>query len=110
MAPVGLLAGVSAAVPPVPVGALLELLPGCPAPPGMDGGAGNGGGVDEVAPVDGVTGGVGFVDALSWSVRLQPAASATVAATAMASAVDLMASPWQCCETRLFYRAILEPY
>jgi hypothetical protein len=59
--PVGLVAGVSVAVAldeGAPVGALEVLLLGWPAPIGVVGVAGNGGGVDDVAPVDGVVGGV----------------------------------------------------
>ena len=74
----------------VPVGALGESL-GWPAPVGVFGVAGSGGGVVEL--VDGVTGGVALVS-VAWSVRLQAVSSVAEVASATARARAFMGSPW----------------
>jgi hypothetical protein len=75
----------------VPVGALDVVSLGWPAPVGLLGVAGSGGGADEL--VDGVTGGT-TLRSVAVSVRLQPAARTADVTSATARAMGFMESPW----------------
>jgi hypothetical protein len=93
----------------VPVGALDVASLGCPAPVGLFGVAGSGGGADEL--VDGVTGGVALLS-VAVSVRLQPAASTAAVASATARAMGFMETPlfWAIVVARPRGRASCERY